>query len=498
MKLHRIIITNYRQFGKFDLKLTYPDDYANQSKRGKPLDKVCFIGKNGTGKSTLLLAINELFKKGNIRKEILSEARWDGNNNGNPFYSGYAFIFENDKGDLFLKGTPGAEKRSSFAEPNPSNVFVNISLAKIELGENFIEDVFLNFDSTKRRELYQYSDTYNRVDGYKKYADEYSIMNAFHTTNNNLLIYSPLEEASNNGEALTVAWNTIARRNDASYYNQFPIEIEIAYSSLKLFWSLIIFQTLQRDKKRAEFENLPENLQKKKIELINEFNKQQPDFLKLLANKWDKILSDCGLYFDYETAIVPQTLEDSFHAYIKRKKDGRTIQYHQLSTGIRNFIFRLGYLYSLYFDRNIQSGIALFDEPEYSLHPELLRDVIGYYTNKEDFPNTQFFFATHNATIASQFEPEERVILEFNDDYEVEPKKGSAPEGDDPNDILLQDFGISNTMTTKGVEKWKEYLEYRKKAQTAIAEEEKEEYLSKAMEIAMEYKFGKDATDSKK
>ena len=44
MKIQRIIIKGFQQFQDFDLDLTDP-------RTGQPLEKVCFIGRNGTGKS---------------------------------------------------------------------------------------------------------------------------------------------------------------------------------------------------------------------------------------------------------------------------------------------------------------------------------------------------------------------------------------------------------------------------------------------------------------
>ncbi len=51
MKLLGIYIYDYLQFKDFELDFTYPKSHP---KAGKPLDKICFIGRNGTGKSNLL------------------------------------------------------------------------------------------------------------------------------------------------------------------------------------------------------------------------------------------------------------------------------------------------------------------------------------------------------------------------------------------------------------------------------------------------------------
>ena len=55
MQITRIILSEYQQFEFLDVDLVYPKDHPNAN---KPLDKICLIGKNGTGKTTLLRLIN--------------------------------------------------------------------------------------------------------------------------------------------------------------------------------------------------------------------------------------------------------------------------------------------------------------------------------------------------------------------------------------------------------------------------------------------------------
>ncbi|MFP4102626.1 AAA family ATPase [Coleofasciculus sp.] len=47
MKISKIIIKGFQKFNNFQLDLVNP-------KTGKPPDKICFIGTNGTGKTTIL------------------------------------------------------------------------------------------------------------------------------------------------------------------------------------------------------------------------------------------------------------------------------------------------------------------------------------------------------------------------------------------------------------------------------------------------------------
>ena len=57
MKITGIHINDFQQFNDFHLDLTYPKGH---DKEGKPLEKVCFIGQSGTGKTTLLNIIKKL------------------------------------------------------------------------------------------------------------------------------------------------------------------------------------------------------------------------------------------------------------------------------------------------------------------------------------------------------------------------------------------------------------------------------------------------------
>ena len=52
---------------------------------------------------------------------------------------------------------------------------------------------------------------------------------------------------------------------------------------------------------------------------------------------------------------------------------------NRLSTGIRNFLFRIGHLFLLYFNRPVERGFVLIDEPENSLFPDFLFELMSVY-----------------------------------------------------------------------------------------------------------------------
>ncbi|MFY7888795.1 MAG: hypothetical protein ACOVOW_07800, partial [Spirosomataceae bacterium] len=57
MKIKELYIQQYHQFNAFHLDLTYPTGHP---KAGQALDKVCFIGQSGTGKTSLLEVLKEV------------------------------------------------------------------------------------------------------------------------------------------------------------------------------------------------------------------------------------------------------------------------------------------------------------------------------------------------------------------------------------------------------------------------------------------------------
>jgi len=67
MKISKIEVFDYNQFQNFTIDLTYPKGHA---KEGLPLDKVCFIGQSGTGKTTLLNIIKELVEQNNFQNNF--------------------------------------------------------------------------------------------------------------------------------------------------------------------------------------------------------------------------------------------------------------------------------------------------------------------------------------------------------------------------------------------------------------------------------------------
>ena len=133
----------------------------------------------------------------------------------------------------------------------------------------------------------------------------------------------------------------------------------------------------------------------------------------------------------------------------------------------------------------------LVDEPENSLYPDFLYDLLDKYLGI--IRNTQFFAATHNPIIAAQFRPEERVVLDFDQDGYVASRRGTVPEGDDPNDLLAKDFEVRSLYGREGLAKWERFLQRRRLIKKAGNGDEKRALIDEYMNIGNAYNFTPDA-----
>lgn len=430
MKISKIIIPSYNQFQSFEIDLTYPE---NHQKAGQPLEKVCFIGKNGTGKSTILELINSILRT-NCNYPIL----------GNSSELSRKIIL---KTQYSYKSFYLINSSSITYSNNPKYI-----LDSIEKDNSFSNEILLMKSSINGNYGVSYLNSI---------SDKFTIDNTnylFKNNSNDLVIYSPSKSSKN--DLISISDVPQVTLNQAlELFKEFSFYQEVSNQNISEFWKLLIYLIKKREDEYNTFQNLEENQDKTIRELKQDFDKNNPEILQKISEIWNLILDKAGLEFDYKNASNPIQLNDNLKAYIKIKNTNEIVPYNNLSTGIRNFIFRIGYIYSLYFNRNIDRGFLLIDEPENSLYPDFLYDLIEIY--QKISKNTQIFVATHSPIIATQFEPEERIILEFNEDGNVTAHKGISPTGDDPNDILKNDFTVRNVLGKEGLEKWNRFIKLK-------------------------------------
>lgn len=455
MKIRKLRLTGFQQFQDTLLDFTHPET-------GETLSRICLIGRNGTGKSTVLEVIESVFA-GENRKErdyfVSGELEWEEERLGfaaarsGPMYVSDPLLFQKDGGDVHRTVESLIEKADAVSFFHPAILLRNSFTGFLQDMNIFIRYLFRQ----------------TNPDSFFIVSPPYSIGEQIqHLPETNL------DKAIETSKG-------------------FPAYHLITAQTVGRFWENLMYALRERDRLREEFENRPENIQKTKKQLIEEFDTLNPTVLDGLAEIWNRLLAPAGLEFDTASVRKPVQLHDNLQAFVRLKSTGERVPYSRLSTGIRDFIFRIGHIYSIFFNREVKSGFLLVDEPENSLFPEFLYDLMEIYrlasTDKRGENHTQLFVATHNPIIAAQFEPYERIILDWEADGSVSARRGLAPAGDDPNDVLKKDFELDHLMGAKGIEMWERYLDLRKQLRNTGESHDREAMIAEIQKIGNDYNF---------
>jgi energy-coupling factor transporter ATP-binding protein EcfA2 len=461
MKITEIRLKNYCQFDNFCLSLRHP-------KTQQPLDKICFIGANGTGKSTILSLIANFLSTQNPIPFVASSV-------SEKTLIGLRIQSESEDGYFLFTGN------SSILMPFGGNVFyVPQSSFETDLWKGmWAQDSDL-------RELVRDPSNHALLQEFRAHFSNVQAKIALSPNGNDLAIYAPPD---GNSQLHGIPDTNV--NSALGLFTTMPAYHRVSYEDVAGFWNVLIYQIKKREAEKLAFLEAPETQAKAVGQVRHLFDAAHPEILTELAKQWNLILERAGLEFDVEHAKIPVQLNENLLAYIRsRRFPDRQIPYNQLSTGIRNLIFRLGHIYSLYFNRKIDRGFLLIDEPELSLFPDLLYDIVDRYLAITQ--NTQMFIATHSPIIAAQFEPFERIILEFDDAGFVTPTVGISPAGDDPNDLLVNDFGVRSLYGHKGIEQWDRFLELRQLIHDAADTAQKKTWLDEYLKIGNAYNFAPD------
>jgi hypothetical protein len=167
---------------------------------------------------------------------------------------------------------------------------------------------------------------------------------------------------------------------------------------------------------------------------------------------------------------------------IKSKINDEIIPIAGLSTGTKGLLLALFPLFEL----DTIDSMILFDEPERSLFPDMQIDLITHY--QKIAPSSQIIVATHSPFIAAAFEPEERFILYFDEKGKVAVRKGESPIGDDPNDILRNDFNV-DYYNNFGKQAYNNYLELKRQASQEKEPKRKKELIIEMAKLGDKYNF---------
>jgi len=368
MKIKELYIKKYHQFEDFRLDLTYPEGHE---KAGQPLDKVCFIGQSGTGKTSLL----EVLKAVTYLSAKLSK---HGLKNVGKYSPMTTVTFD----DVLLK-----------------DLFLN--LVKI----NFDNELAISFDKYE----------WNEVVGQGVFDVKYE--NLLEDTidfllNHFKIFFCPYDILSQN---LSDIYNKNIDEAPSKVIINTLVDFS-TYSSNHLWENInasIIKYREVEIAKSLEIAAIAQNSDYKTEELIKASEKfktwqlNNPNPVKQLADEYlDKVLSKFKL--NVKTKLNFSKTEDIKAIEIENSY-GETIPFDSLSSGTRQII-----LSTLpFFELKPNKSIVLFDEPERSLYVDVQKDIIDIYTSFTT--DCQFFYATHSPIIASSFEPWEIVELKFKD-----------------------------------------------------------------------------------
>ncbi|MEA5140834.1 ATP-binding protein [Arcicella rigui] len=366
MKVTELYIQEYNQFKDFRLDLTYPEGHP---KAGQALEKVCFIGQSGTGKTSLI--------------EILKETLL--------VIANQSFISYSILEDVTIPATTSFEN------------------SRIDITNH---ETHISFDNKLQVKFYGYEEENEAIDGEKSFfmtfigldynmvnflIDEFKVL--FYPSNIELL---KAEKLSKDKNKTSINKNLL----DFSKY-----DLQSSWSTIN---EAIIKDRELEIKKSLELSKLLQNpniSQKEVFKARDEFlawRELSPNPIIDLANNFlNKILNRFNL--KVKTELDFEKTEDIETIKIQTKQ-GKDIPFEGLSTGTKQVILTALPLYGL----KPEKSIILFDEPERSLYPDIQAEIVNFYTSMAK--DSQFFFATHSPLVASSFEPWEIVELKFNDE----------------------------------------------------------------------------------
>jgi len=374
MKISKIEIIDYNQFKNFTVDLTYPKGHAQE---GLPLDKVCFIGQSGTGKTTLL----------NLIRAIVSHGMIDAN-----------YVNENMK--------------TIIAETHFTDELIN---RHVEIKDGKISVIIdkknnIRITKVKEKDLKKFLLEY--------YGGDTNVLISFPAeinTNFNEILYEKEKKESINIFQTAKKEEINENETDENNFKFKFFDFEI--NNVKEIWDNIL-KDIQKFKVSqlsygTDIINKIQNriLDAKKLsEELDKWDKQNPNPLAPLAEKLNKVLNK----FNLEIRTEPDFKSAEDLKFIKvYQKNGGEIPNSYWSTGTKQLILTATPLFKLKTDKSI----VLIDEPERSFYPDIQQEIINFYTKLA--PNAQFFIATHSPIIASSFEPWEIVELKFSENGDL-------------------------------------------------------------------------------
>ena len=352
------------------------------------------------------------------------------------------------------------------------NVKLNIKNSISILIDNDILNLNKSMNIPEREHVKSFGRFYKRKLFY--FSSDQLSPNNFKNISKNLVESNPID----------LAFKILTKESEISKNNKFKDLsnkriYEFDFETNKDIWDYIldeisVYRT-KSNQKGSDLINFKSTSVTSMIKEIELWKKNNPNPLENLAIKClNPILKKLNLEVDLVDVSYPIPL--------KPINSEAAIPSNALSTGTKQLMLNALPLYKL----DTANSIVIIDEPERSLFPDIQMELISFYQNLS--PNAQFIVATHSPFIAASFEPDERFILYFDEQGNVKYKNGVAPIGDDPNDILKNDFGV-RLMNDFGLKAFEKYRALKQKMSTEKNTNIRSQLLKEVVALGDEYNF---------
>jgi ABC-type lipoprotein export system ATPase subunit len=367
MKIKNLEINKYLQFKDFKLDLTYPQGHE---KEGLPLEKVCFIGQSGTGKTSLL----------NLIRAIVTDGFEDNHVN------------------------PSMESVNAISEFEENNVYRS---TKINKGK--VQTVINEKNDTE-------NSPYRQAQKTKFLTKYYQKSNVLVHFSGEMNLNLPSIFPENNQKGFVMSQNV---KDTPSVSEELNLKIfDFERNNIEEVWNLILDDIQKHNLAQfSAYNELVNSVGRGEIDAREQLSrymtwkKRNPNPLTKLADKLNLILNRLNLEIKPEFAY--KTIDELRFIQIHQKGGNSAIPYGGWSTGTKQLIMTATPLLKL----NTDKAVILMDEPERSFYPDIQLDLMGFY--KHLAPKAQLFIATHSPIIAASFDPWEIVELKFNEEGNI-------------------------------------------------------------------------------
>lgn len=427
MKIKSLHIDSYRHLQNISFDFTYP---AGHAKFGQPLEKICIIGQSATGKTSVLELIKDSISKIDSIQIL----------NGQDIFKHFRLVFDGQL-EFFYDGQILRIATDTITDNGQT-------YRNVHEGSGTITKLF----TTGIRLLYFSSEVISK-----------EAINIFNLNPIDILSDLSIEKYS--------------RFYDSDFNPNFIIEFLQNINAD--IWFSLLYKILDYRKRFTQMASKiinkgaiadPTKLSKQ----YSEWSETNPNPLIEFANSFNPVLKKLNLEIDL--------VNTEYTIPIKSHSKDEVIPVSGLSTGTKGLLLSMFPLYEL----DTTDAMVLIDEPERSLFPDMQIDLMSHYQNLA--PNAQIIVATHSPFIAAAFEPEERFILYFNASGNVAVRSGESPRGDDPNDMLRNDFNV-DYYNEFGKQAYQQYLNLKIKAKQETEPEKKKELIIEMAALGDKYNF---------